>query len=99
MKKGAGVSTRNAAPAPGMFQTLFLLAHVAGVGTVNDLSGRFIDEVNSDVLYLGAVENIIHSAVHIKSQHRERLRQIQFGRSRGHFELGKVSIRFDLRKR
>ena len=41
-----------------------LLAHVAGVGTVNDLSGGFIDEVNGDVLYLGAIENIVHSTVH-----------------------------------
>ena len=41
-----------------------LLAHVAGVDTVNDLPGCFVDEVNSDVLYLGAIENIVHSTVH-----------------------------------
>ena len=82
-----------------MFQTLFLLAHVAGVGTVNDLSGGFIDEVNGDVLYLGAIENIVHSAVHIERQHGEGLCQIQFRGSRGHFELGEVRVRFDLRER
>ena len=44
---------------------MFLLANVAGVGTVNDLPGRFVDEVNSDVLHLGVIENIVHSAVQI----------------------------------
>lgn len=78
--------------APDFLQTLFLLAHVAGVGTVHDLSGRFIDEINGDVLYLGAVENIVHSAVHIERQHGEGLRQIQFRGSRGNFEFGKVRV-------
>ena len=91
-KKGAGVSIWTAAPAPDFLQTLFLLAHVAGVGTVHDLSGRFIDEINGDVLYLGAVENIVHSAVHIERQHGEGLRQIQFRGSRGNFEFGKVRV-------
>ena len=53
-----------------------LLAHVAGVGTVDNLSGRLIDEVNSDVLYLGAIENIVHSTVHVECQNGEGLCQI-----------------------
>ena len=71
---------------------MFLLAHVAGVGTVHDLPSCLIDEVNSDVLHLGAIENIVHPAVHVERQHREGLRQIQFRGSRGNFEFGKVRV-------